>query len=243
MKVGDTALGRPHRDSCCGENGSTGHRHYTPLVAVDTSVGRIIADTRDHAVGLSTFLHCPYDQDVVEEALGHLDRLLPQGLHIRERIVVEVGANIGTTTLVFVQSCDARRVIALEPSPTVAPLLRATLALNGVTERVSVHKVAAGDRAVPALLETSSVNFGDKLRGAGALLRSGVPVIAEYWPYALQRSGGLETFEAQVRAHFGAIYDVRSRPRGGTLLPSEEVASLRDQYSERLAYTDLDPSS
>ncbi len=147
------------------------------------------------------------------------------------------------TTLIFVQSCDARRVIALEPSPTVAPLLRATLALNGVTERVSMHKVAAGDRAVPALLETSSVNFGDKLRGAGALLRSGVPVIAEYWPYALQRSGGLETFEAQVRAHFGAIYDVRSRPRGGTLLPSEEVASLRDQYSERLAYTDLDPSS
>lgn len=46
------------------------------------------------------------------------------------------------------------------------------------------------------------------LAGAANVLASGAPVLLEYWPYGLQRAGGLEAMHEQIRAHFSEAWEV-----------------------------------
>jgi FkbM family methyltransferase len=59
-------------------------------------------------------------------------------------VFVDVGANIGTASLPALQFFE--RVIALEPEPRNAALLRANAALNGLDGRVEVKEVACSAR-------------------------------------------------------------------------------------------------
>jgi FkbM family methyltransferase len=75
---------------------------------------------------------------------------------------VEIGANIGTTTLPFVLRHGAQLCIALEPAPANLALLRANLAANGVgSDLVRVLPVAASDSPGAVEFELSSINSGD----------------------------------------------------------------------------------
>ncbi len=56
-------------------------------------------------------------------------------------VVVDVGANVGYYTLLMAK-LGARRVHAFEPNPWPSILLEKSALLNGVAERVSVHKTA-----------------------------------------------------------------------------------------------------
>jgi FkbM family methyltransferase len=75
---------------------------------------------------------------------------------------VEVGANIGTTTLPVVLRHGAQRCISLEPAPANLALLRANLAANGVgPDLVRVVPVAASDNPGSVEFELSARNSGD----------------------------------------------------------------------------------
>lgn len=58
--------------------------------------------------------------------------------------VVDVGANLGTTTLPLLRSTSCR-VLAIEPVPRTAALLRRNLELNGLTGRAVVVERAVAD--------------------------------------------------------------------------------------------------
>ena len=75
---------------------------------------------------------------------------------------VEVGANIGTTTLPVILRHGAQQCIALEPAGANLTLLRANLAANGVGPDVAcVLPVAASDSPGAVEFELSSNNSGD----------------------------------------------------------------------------------
>ena len=58
---------------------------------------------------------------------------------------IDVGANVGLTVLPAARKVGPRgRVIAVEPGSRAAGLLRRTLAINALTERVALHACAAG---------------------------------------------------------------------------------------------------
>jgi len=58
--------------------------------------------------------------------------------------VVDVGANHGYYTLMFADLVgDEGRVAAIEPSPRMVELLRRSVAVNGFSERVTIHECAA----------------------------------------------------------------------------------------------------
>ena len=64
----------------------------------------------------------------------------------KDDFLIDVGANIGTFTLPAARQVGARgRVLALEPAPRIADLLRRTAALNGVSAWVDVQGCAASD--------------------------------------------------------------------------------------------------
>lgn len=72
---------------------------------------------------------------------------------------LEVGANIGTTTLQAARL--AARCIAVEPEPRNVALWRANMAANGFNERSEIIAAAAGPSSGTVLLARSAVNDGD----------------------------------------------------------------------------------
>jgi FkbM family methyltransferase len=79
-----------------------------------------------------------------------------------EWTVVDVGANCGALTLPMA-SC-AQKVIALEPQPFLADLLRASVAMNHLEEKIQVLNVAAGESPgtikLPMFDYSQGENFG-----------------------------------------------------------------------------------
>jgi FkbM family methyltransferase len=82
--------------------------------------------------------------------------------------LVDVGANIGTTSVAALTRYGFSRVLALEPEPANAALLTANLALNGLAARSTVVVAAASDRDGAATLALHPSNRGaHELAGAG----------------------------------------------------------------------------
>lgn len=78
------------------------------------------------------------------------------------RTVLDVGANIGSVCIPAVARGLASTAVAIEPEPVNVALLRANVALNGLTDRISVVPAAAGRESGISLdLELAESNFGD----------------------------------------------------------------------------------
>ncbi|MBN9070759.1 MAG: FkbM family methyltransferase, partial [Rhizobiales bacterium] len=72
-----------------------------------------------------------------------LERLLKPGM-----TAVDIGANVGYFSLLMASRVGANgRVVSIEANPAMAGLLRETVEMNGLEECVTVHNVAAADRA------------------------------------------------------------------------------------------------
>src|SRR5207249_1807294 len=59
-------------------------------------------------------------------------------------LFLDVGANIGSYTVLASKICGAR-TIAFEPAPDAAAMLERNVAANDITERVRAHRIALGD--------------------------------------------------------------------------------------------------
>ncbi len=106
----------------------------------------IYLDTRDLGLTPHIAVHGTWEMDV-EAVLG---RLLRRG----DR-VAEVGANMGYHTLTMAEAVGPEGLVhSFEANPAVLPLLRATIAVNGFGDRVTLHPVAALD--VPGEVSFSS---------------------------------------------------------------------------------------
>ena len=116
-------------------------RNVMPLgqeLAVRTEAGYLLVPAEDPALLIA-----------LVETRGRLEpgtlaivcSLLPGG-----GVLIDVGANIGGFTLPAARKVGAEgRVLALEPAPRIAALLKRTIALNEVVAWVDVQDCAAGD--------------------------------------------------------------------------------------------------
>jgi FkbM family methyltransferase len=65
----------------------------------------------------------------------------------RRGVYVDVGAHLGTHTVWFASLCPATHVHAFEPVGRFAGVVQRNLAANGVSDRVTLHRVGLSDRA------------------------------------------------------------------------------------------------
>ena len=131
---------------------------FTPFLAIETAGGFFLLDTDDAHVGRSLFS---------KGSRGEL-RILRRGLRILEEAgqaeraragtFVDVGANIGTTTVAALYANGFTRALALEPEPRNVRLLRINIAVNGFADRVQLLQVAASDALGTGHLRV----FGDR---------------------------------------------------------------------------------
>jgi FkbM family methyltransferase len=131
----------------------------SPSVAVQVGDTWFFVPTKD-VLGKLTFLAGGFEQDVMEAAVDLLEQRLGHP-PLTGRIFVDIGANIGTSTIPALTRLGASRAIAIEPAATNCRLLRANVAANGLDERVTIVEAALSDRPGTLSLELGPDNSGD----------------------------------------------------------------------------------
>jgi FkbM family methyltransferase len=166
-------------------------------IEVDAGDIRYLVDPRDTAVGLQVFTHHGYKDAEMASLLALVEE--ETGRVLAQRRLVEIGANIGTTTASAVVRYGAARVIAFEPDARNVELLRGMLALNGIGDAVEVHPVALSDHSGTATLEVSEVNLGDHR------IRAGAPAVG-HWGEERRRTTTVATAALDdIDIDFGAV--------------------------------------
>ena len=121
---------------------------------------RFLVNARDEGISRALFIAGSSDFGKFETATHLLEQASPGGG--RMDLLLDVGANIGPICIPAVLSGHARRAIAIEAQPINCRLLRANIAINGLSDRVEVVERAASDReGVVLTMELSDSNWGD----------------------------------------------------------------------------------
>ncbi len=145
------------------EAGKLWTRHHPPFeqlvgltpIAASPARPTYLFGTGDVVISRAVFERSEYEEDELRWVLDYLGQ--PQ----RGRTVVDVGANIGTTSIPLLVRYGAAGVEAFEPDETNFDLLRCNMILNRVETRAIVHRLAVSDADGEVAFELCSWNFGD----------------------------------------------------------------------------------
>jgi len=123
---------------------------FTDVVAVEAHGLTFLVPTADASAGERFFRTRTGSEFVVLERV--CERIETRG------VFIDVGANIGTTTLTALKRFDS--AVAVEAEPRNATLLRANAALNRLDERVIVHEAACSSASGNVELRLSEKHGG-----------------------------------------------------------------------------------
>jgi FkbM family methyltransferase len=138
-------------------------RSAVDVIGVDTDQGLVFVSTHDRTIGRFVYSDGAWDPRGLPNAIAVAEKHGFPGL--TGRIFVEVGGNIGTTTLQAARL--ASRVLVFEPAPRNVSLLRANLAANNLYGQAEVVEAAVSVSNGTASLVLSDVNEGDHRVGEG----------------------------------------------------------------------------
>ncbi|MGH9156466.1 MAG: FkbM family methyltransferase [Acidimicrobiales bacterium] len=129
------------------------------LVLAPFGDGELLVDTSDQELGRLVFMTGGYERIYMEHALRYLEEVgasPPPG-----STFVDIGANIGTSTLDAILHFGFTRAVSFEPEAASHRLLKLNLVLNGVEDRVDAHRLALSDHDGVGVLRLSQDNLAD----------------------------------------------------------------------------------
>lgn len=142
-------------------------RRLTPAVGVEHPAGIFILPSDDLTVRRKLFLDGSRSEFVVLERV--VSTLVDLGQTPVGGAFVDVGANLGTTTLAAVQLHGFARAVACEPDPMSAAFLRATVAVNRLDGVVTVVEAAMSDTPGRARFGVRAATRQGQKSGTGSL--------------------------------------------------------------------------
>ncbi len=143
------------------------------MIVVERGDGRYLVTTTDH-VSRHIFVFGDYERDLMATTMNLIDDL--PGMHgfLEARTFLDVGANLGTSTIPAISNYGAARAAAFEPAPANYAILRCNLILNGLDDVVDTYPVAISDHDGEELLELSGESTGDhRVRSLGSSSQAG----------------------------------------------------------------------
>jgi FkbM family methyltransferase len=144
---------------------------YTDYLCVHVDGARLLVKTEDRHVGRATFTKQGRgDAKILSRCVSAVQGLAGANA-IEGKTFVDVGANIGSTTIPALLVHPFGAAIALEPEPENFVTLRLNLVLNGLEERVTAFQAAASN-AVGELELVVDRSRSGKHRVAGAEARA-----------------------------------------------------------------------
>jgi FkbM family methyltransferase len=126
----------------------------------------MLCDSDDQFIGRQVLRTGEFEFGLVQRVLDILGH---------RRVLVDIGANIGTVCVPAVCRDMVESAVAVEPDPYNFKLLRCNTILNDVDDRIVCIQAAAGDRSDIVDLALNETNFGDHQVGAKSSRRS-IPV-------------------------------------------------------------------
>ncbi len=140
-------------------------KRRVPVIGVDAAnETRYLVYPKDNVIGKAIIREGAYDP---EKVLAPLQILTGEGVHITQ--LLDIGANIGTTTVEILRQLPDATGVAFEPEPANFQLLKMNLIANGLDDRVEAHRFALGNEAGTLTFELSDTNLGDhRVRISGA---------------------------------------------------------------------------
>jgi FkbM family methyltransferase len=138
-------------------------RRFTPLIASEEPDGaRFIVRTSDAVAGEQLFIYGGSDdREVLERAFSLVGRGASDGDGGSRGVLLEIGANIGTTTVAALRGGYVDHVVAIEAHPETARLLQQNVIVNGLGDRVRVIHAAITDAVGDVELTLSDRDSGD----------------------------------------------------------------------------------
>lgn len=142
-------------------------RHF-PIVGITHPAGVFVLPSDDSTVLRKLFVGGSRSDLVVLERV--VSMLAPTWRASRQ-VLVDVGANLGTTTMAALTMHGFERVVAIEPDAVNARCLRATVAVNGLDGRVTVVEAAVTDAVGRAPFAARLSEGREWKSGAGGIER------------------------------------------------------------------------
>ena len=133
----------------------------SPSVAVEADGIRYYVSTRDLGLGRVVFAHGSYEQDIMGYTVDIAYRHARANRRVKDMTFIDIGANIGTSSLPALLEFGAGRVIAFEPDLENFKLLRCNLIMNDVDHRARLYNVALSYCSGDGLLERAEDSWGD----------------------------------------------------------------------------------
>jgi FkbM family methyltransferase len=120
---------------------------------------QLLVPTDDHEIGRVVFATGGYERLYMAVAVAELERL---HIPVVGTTFVDVGANIGTSTVDALVDFGFGRAVCFEPDERSHRFLLANVAINGLDDRVRAFRVALSDTDGSSLLEsTGAANRAD----------------------------------------------------------------------------------
>jgi FkbM family methyltransferase len=272
----------------------------TPFLGARAGTGVYLMRTRDKHIGKSLFTkEGRGEMHVLTRATAVLTGLYGPTA-IKDKVFLDVGANIGTTTIPAVLDHAFGRAIAFEPEEENFVTLRLNTLLNGVDDRVlAIQKAASNEKSMAELVVNPEqggkhwiATDGDKkslaratdqivrvesmaiddlvtegvldpdaagliwidaqgheghiLDGAESLTTTGVPVVLEWDPRALDVVGDRAKIEEIARRHYTHFAGMRAdQTKSGPkfwLRPAAELGEYAQRFldsSRPESFTDI----
>lgn len=127
------------------------------LLLADCGTEKYVVNTSDRVIGR----HCYASKKSFDvEKLRVAIKLLPDAA--KRTDLIDIGGNIGTISIYALANGIFERSTAFEPEPNNFRLLELNNALNGMTDKLSLHNIALSDGSTTELqFELSKNNYGD----------------------------------------------------------------------------------
>lgn len=150
-------------------------RRRSGLLLAPFGDGQMLVDTTDEEIGRVVYIRGDYEREYMGTAIDLLRR--ETGFDPAGRTMIDVGANIGTTTIDALLHFGFAKTISFEPDARNVRLLRMNLLLNDLQERSTVHAAAVSDRDGELHLQQQDGNFGDSRVSIDATGGQAVPCV------------------------------------------------------------------
>ncbi|MGI9119208.1 MAG: FkbM family methyltransferase [Acidimicrobiales bacterium] len=133
---------------------------FSPAVAVDIAGNWYFVSTSDKGVSRITFGQGSFEQDHMAETFRLIEELMG-GPFLSDRTFIDVGANIGTSTIPAIRNFGASNAVAFEPEPQNYRLLRCNVIANDLEDCVQTFPLGLSDKSSTAELERAEASWGD----------------------------------------------------------------------------------
>lgn len=146
-------------------------RPYAPALARESDGLWYYVSTKDYGLSRIVFSTGSYEQDIMDHTIALAEKYVGRSPLLDGRIFLDIGANIGTSTIPALKKFGAAEAISIEPNGENYKFLRCNLIANEVEDRARTLQMALSERAGTGTLEVDEGSWGDhRVR-----MKSGLP--------------------------------------------------------------------